>query len=39
MSGWMHEYIVDDADGTSRTGYVIEARAPRSRRWAGRCRT
>lgn len=28
MSGWVHEYIVDNADGTSRTGYVIEARAP-----------
>lgn len=28
MDGWVHEYVVDNADGTSRTGYVIEARAP-----------
>jgi MYXO-CTERM domain-containing protein len=28
MSGWVHEYVVDNADGTWRTGYVIEERAP-----------
>ncbi|HUQ08118.1 MAG TPA: M12 family metallo-peptidase [Kofleriaceae bacterium] len=27
MSGWVHEYVVDNADGTWRTGYVIEERA------------
>jgi MYXO-CTERM domain-containing protein len=27
MSGWVHAYVVDNADGTSHTGYVIEERA------------